>query len=215
MCEKADPDIRHSAFGVQRKGELIMAKDYAGIAKTVLKLVGGEENVAHLEHCSTRLRFSIADAGKVDKDGLKATSGVMGVIASGNQCQVVIGNDVVEVYEELVKPGKFDGGNVAPAAGAKKDIGAVVLDFLVGVFQPLVPAIAGAGILKAMLSLFTLANIMQATDAWYIVLYNAADALFTSCSYGGGYDGHKTELQSSGSSCFSRCNDLAGNDVCC
>ena len=71
MCEKADPDIRHSAFGVQRKGELIMAKDYAGIAKTVLKLVGGEENVAHLEHCSTRLRFSIADAGKVDKDGLK------------------------------------------------------------------------------------------------------------------------------------------------
>ncbi|KAI4452730.1 hypothetical protein C823_007315 [Eubacterium plexicaudatum ASF492] len=55
-----------------------MAKDYAGIAKTVLRLVGGEENVAHLEHCSTRLRFTVANAGKVDKDGLKATKGVMG-----------------------------------------------------------------------------------------------------------------------------------------
>ena len=78
-----------------------MAKDYAGTAREVLKLVGGEENITHLEHCSTRLRFSIADGGKVEKDKLKAVSGVMGVIASGNQCQVVIGNDVIEVYDEL------------------------------------------------------------------------------------------------------------------
>uniref|UniRef100_N2ABS8 PTS system, beta-glucoside-specific IIABC component n=1 Tax=Eubacterium plexicaudatum ASF492 TaxID=1235802 RepID=N2ABS8_9FIRM len=153
-----------------------MAKDYAGIAKTVLRLVGGEENVAHLEHCSTRLRFTVANAGKVDKDGLKATKGVMGVIANGNQCQVVIGNDVIEVYDEVMKLGKFNGGNVEMQAGGKRDIGATVLDFMVGVFQPLVPAIAGAGILKAMLSLLTLMKLMSATDAWYTVLYNAADA---------------------------------------
>ena len=54
-----------------------MAKDYAGTAREVLKLVGGEENITHLEHCSTRLRFSIADGGKVEKDKLKAVSGVM------------------------------------------------------------------------------------------------------------------------------------------
>ena len=91
-----------------------MAKDYVGIAKTVLKLVGGEGNVTHLEHCSTRLRFSVADTAKVDKDGLKATSGVMGVIAGGNQCQVVIGNDVIEVYDELLKVGTFDNRGAAP-----------------------------------------------------------------------------------------------------
>ena len=83
----------------------IMAKDYAGTAKAVLKQAGGEENVSHLEHCSMRLRFSIADAGKVDKDALKAIPGVMGVVSSGNQCQVVIGNDVIEVYDELLKRG--------------------------------------------------------------------------------------------------------------
>ena len=153
-----------------------MAKDYAGIAKEVLKFIGGEENITHLEHCSTRLRFSIADGGKVEKDKLKAVSGVMGVIASGNQCQVVIGNEVIEVYDELLKMGKFSGGNAAPASGEKKEIGAAVLDFMVGVFQPLVPAIAGAGILKAMLSLFTMMGIMSPGSAWYTVLYNAADA---------------------------------------
>lgn len=153
-----------------------MAKDYAGTAKAVLKQIGGEENVSHLEHCSTRLRFSIVDAGKIDKEALKAVSGVMGVIGSGNQCQVVIGNDVIEVYDELLKLGKFQGGNAAPAAGGKKDIGAMVLDFMVGVFQPLVPAIAGAGILKAFLSLLTLIGVMDSTGAWYRVLYNAADA---------------------------------------
>ena len=153
-----------------------MAKDYAGTAREVLKLVGGEENITHLEHCSTRLRFSIADGGKVEKYKLKAVSGVMGVIASGNQCQVVIGNDVIEVYDELMKMGNFTGGNAAPASGEKKEIGAAILDFMVGVFQPLVPAIAGAGILKAMLSLFTMMGIMSSGSAWYTVLYNAADA---------------------------------------
>lgn len=152
------------------------SKDYINIAKEILKLVGGEENITHLEHCSTRLRFSIVDIEKVDKNRLKAISGVMGVIASGHQCQVVIGNDVIEVYDELLKLSKFTGGNGAVVSGGKKDIKAMALDFMVGVFQPLVPAIAGAGILKAFLSLLTLMNIISPTNAWYTILFNAADA---------------------------------------
>ena len=81
-----------------------MAKNYGNTAKEVLKHVGGEGNVSHLEHCSTRLRFSINDPSKVNKDALKATSGVMGVVGSGNQCQVVIGNDVIEVYVTKITP---------------------------------------------------------------------------------------------------------------
>lgn len=153
-----------------------MAKNYAATAKEVLKLVGGEGNVTHLEHCSTRLRFSIADAGKVDKDGLKATSGVMGVVSSGNQCQVIIGNDVIEVYDELLKLGKFEGGDVASAEGGKKNIGAMVLDLLVGIFQPLVPAIAGAGILKAVLTVLTTFGLLTADDTVYKIFYYVADA---------------------------------------
>lgn len=154
-----------------------MAKDYAGTAKAVLKLIGGEENVTHFEHCSTRLRFSIADPGKVDKDGLKGTSGVMGVIASGNQCQVVIGNDVIEVFDEIMKLGTFNkGGAAAPAATGKKNIGAMILDLLVGIFQPLVPAIAGAGILKAILTVLTTFNLLSTDSTVYQVFYYVADA---------------------------------------
>ncbi len=154
-----------------------MAKDYAGTAKAVLQLIGGEENVTHFEHCSTRLRFSIADPEKVDKEGLKGTAGVMGVIASGNQCQVVIGNDVIEVYNEIRKLGTFDqGGKAAPAAGGKRNIGAIILDLLVGIFQPLVPAIAGAGILKAILTVLTTFNLLSADSTTYQVFCYVADA---------------------------------------
>lgn len=154
-----------------------MAKDYSALAKTILQLVGGETNVSHLEHCSTRLRFSIVDGGKVDKDALKATSGVMGVVANGNQCQVVIGGDVVEVFDALKKLGTFSGGGgAAVPSGEKKNIAAATLDFLVGVFQPLVPAIAGGGILKAFLSLFALLGWIDKTGVLYRILIAVADA---------------------------------------
>lgn len=151
-------------------------KNYKQIAADVLRLVGGEKNVTHLEHCSTRLRFTLADPAKADAAALKKTSGVMGVISSGPQCQVVIGNDVVEVFDELNKMAKFSGQPAAPAAGGKKNFAASALDFMVGVFQPLVPAIAGGGILKAFLSLFALIGLIDSTSVLYQVLINVADA---------------------------------------
>ena len=153
-----------------------MAKNYANTAKEVLRLVGGDGNVSHFEHCSTRLRFTVVDPSKVRKDALKAIPGVMGVVGSGNQCQVVIGNDVIEVYDEVMKIAKFSGsGSDAPAEGKQK-LGATILDLLVGIFQPLIPAIAGGGILKAFLSLFALIGLMDKASTLYQVLIAVADA---------------------------------------
>lgn len=152
-------------------------KNYKQTAADVLRLVGGDKNVTHLEHCSTRLRFTLADPGKADAAALKKTPGVMGVIASGPQCQVVIGNDVIEVYDELVKMGSFNAAAAAaPAPAGKKNIGGIILDYMVGIFQPLVPAIAGAGVLKAVLTIFTTFGILASTDVVYQVFYNVADA---------------------------------------
>ena len=110
-------------------------KNYQQTASDVLRLIGGEKNVAQLEHCSTRLRFTLVDASKVDVQALKKIPGVMGVITSGPQCQVVIGNDVIEVYDQLMKLGTFQGGAVSPDAGGKKSIGGTILDYIVGIFS--------------------------------------------------------------------------------
>lgn len=72
------------------------------IANEILDLIGGSKNVATLEHCSTRLRFSLVDKSVVDVEKIKKIKGVMGVV-DGSQFQIVIGNNVVEVYDTLLK----------------------------------------------------------------------------------------------------------------
>lgn len=152
-------------------------KNYKQTAADVLRLVGGEKNVSQLEHCSTRLRFTLADPAKADVAALKKTPGVMGVISGGPQCQVVIGNDVIEVYDELLKLGTFQAAQAGPApAEGKKNIGGIILDYMVGIFQPLVPAIAGAGVLKAILTLCTTFGLLTADDTVYKVFNYVADA---------------------------------------
>lgn len=149
--------------------------DYKMTASEILKHIGGEKNVVHLEHCSTRLRFTLADSSKANIEAIKGIKGVMGVVMTA-QCQIIIGNDVIEVYDQIMKMASFDGNEPITTSNEKKKIGAVVLDFLVGVFQPIVPAIAGAGILKAMLSLFVLIGIMDNTSTVYKTFFYAADA---------------------------------------
>lgn len=149
--------------------------DYRKTAAEIVRLVGGEANVSHFEHCSTRLRFSLADPGKADVEGLKAVPGVLGV-AMGVQCQVIIGNNVVEVYDEILKMADFGTGKQAQKPAQKQGFGAVAMDFVIGVFQPVVPAIAGGGVLKAMLSLLVMIGILDKTGVAYSVFNNIGDA---------------------------------------
>ncbi|GAA5416095.1 PTS system beta-glucoside-specific EIIBCA component [Paraliobacillus ryukyuensis] len=152
--------------------------DYKQVARKVIKFVGGKENVSHLEHCSTRLRFSLYDNNKVDTEQLEAIDGVMAVKMSG-QCQVVIGNEVVEVYDEVVNElgdTVVESENTTNQSKEKRKIGSVILDFLVGVFQPLVPAIAGGGVLKSTLMLLSLLGLMDAESQTYQIFTMIGDA---------------------------------------
>ncbi|MFC0273258.1 beta-glucoside-specific PTS transporter subunit IIABC [Metabacillus herbersteinensis] len=152
--------------------------DYKKIATDILKYVGGEDNVVHLGHCATRLRFTLADDSKVNIDELKKIQGVLEVVNKA-QFQVIIGNNVIEVYEELLKLGKFgQQNNNVNQAKAKQKIGATILDFLVSVFQPLIPAMAGAGILKSMLLLLSVLNLIDETGQTYIILTSISGAVF-------------------------------------
>lgn len=151
--------------------------NYKQIASEVLKNVGGKGNISHFEHCSTRLRFSLNDKSKADVKKLEEIPGVMAVKMTG-QCQVVIGNDVIEVYEEMMKLlGDSLGSAKAPDQPKEKQkIGAAVLDFMVGIFQPLVPAIAGGGVLKSLLLLVSVLGLISTGSQTYKILSYIGDA---------------------------------------
>lgn len=89
-----------------------MAK-YTQLAEDIVDKVGGKENVKEVRHCVTRLRFYLKDESKADTEYLKKRDGVVTVMQAGGQYQVVIGNHVPEVYEEVLKVVNFaTGGEV-------------------------------------------------------------------------------------------------------
>lgn len=139
--------------------------------------MGGADNILALEHCSTRLRFSLVDRAKVDREGLKKTAGVLGVIDAA-QFQIVIGNNVVEVYDAILSDYAIGDGAVDASRGERQGVGATVLAAVVSIFQPLVPAIAGAGVLKSFLLLLNMLGVLATTDALYTMFAAISDATF-------------------------------------
>ena len=143
--------------------------NYKQTAEEVLQYIGGEENISHLEHCSTRLRFTLKDNSKVNMSQLEKVDGVMGV-RQNVQCQVIIGNDVVEVYDEVKA---LLGDNVSSTEEApkqKQKLGSVLLDFIISIFQPLIPAIAGGGVLKSLLLLASILGLISDQSQTYQIL---------------------------------------------
>ena len=112
-------------------------------AKQILKLVGGKNNVENLVHCATRLRFTLKDESKADKAALEALPDVLSVVQSGGQYQVVIGPQVADYYDIIMKElGSISANN----NGVKKPEKVSFTKVISGAFTPLIPALAGAGI---------------------------------------------------------------------
>ena len=154
--------------------------NYQDLAAKILKLVGGKDNVNGLTHCATRLRFNLADESKADTEKLKNTPGVLGVVQSGGQYQIVIGNDVNHVYKPIVEACNLAGkeGNTKAAPEEKKSIGARLIDTITGIFTPILPAITAAGMLKAVLAVLTAFKLIDTTGSTYQVINFMADAAF-------------------------------------
>ena len=150
-------------------------------AQQVLDQVGGAENVTFLTHCVTRLRFNLKSMDGVDEAKVKAVPGVVGVVNKGGQYQVIIGNEVAAVYDELMKLGDFGGKEVkqlAAPAEEKKSRVSIILDTLAGVFTPLMPLIAGAGMIKAILSVLSQFGVLSTDSQTYQLFYLVADGVF-------------------------------------
>ena len=155
-----------------------MSKKYEGLARDIVRLVGGKENVSQAYHCVTRLRFILADESGADEDAIKALDGTMGVIHGGGQFQVVIGPHVADVFEEVEKLVGTSDAEAAPAAAEKKKPIDVVIDFVAGTFQPIIPALSGAGMVRAVMALLTTFELIGTDSQTYQMLNIFADGVF-------------------------------------
>lgn len=147
-------------------------------AQQILQEVGGETNVQHLTHCVTRLRFNLHSLEQVDEQRMKAIPGVVGVVNKGGQFQVIIGPDVPVVYAELTKLGNFGS---APQEGEKEESKGLVnniLDTVAGIFSPIMGIIAGAGMVKALLSILSVFHLIDPAGNTYYFLSFIADASY-------------------------------------
>lgn len=152
--------------------------DYAKTAAGVLAGVGGEDNVSSLVHCATRLRFVLKDESKADGAAVKATPGVITVAQAGGQYQVVIGNDVPEVFAEIGKISRFGGGqegNSEPS-GPKGNLFNRFISMISSIFTPALWTLAGTGLLKAFLSAAVTFGWIDPATSTYMVLNALSDA---------------------------------------
>jgi PTS system beta-glucosides-specific IIC component len=154
--------------------------DYSKTAAAVLKGVGGEENVQSLVHCATRLRFVIKDNAKVDKAAVKSAPGVIATAEAGGQYQVVIGNEVPEVFAEIGKISGLTGSSAdsgsAKNTGPKGNLLNRFIAMISAMFTPLVWALAGTGLLKAFLAAAVTFAWIDNTTTTYAILNALSDA---------------------------------------
>lgn len=151
--------------------------DFQSLATDVLKLVGGENNISSVVHCATRLRFVLKDRSGADEAAIKRLPGVITVVESGGQFQVVIGNNVPLVYAGLPASLTADAQGKNEQSGSGNFLGKAV-DIVSSIFAPVLGAMAGVGILKGLLVVAVVANWIENTSTTYQILYAAGDAFF-------------------------------------
>ncbi len=154
-----------------------MAMDYADVSKRIISAVGGADNISSATHCMTRLRLILKDQSKADDSRVEGIKGVKSVIKQGGQYQIVIGNEVSNLFKEFSKLGRFteDGGEAPKAEGP---VIQRLFGFVAGCLTPMLPAMLGTGMLKVLLTLLTTLKVMSATDATYQIFFSIADGFF-------------------------------------
>lgn len=153
------------------------------LAENILKLVGGKENITNFLHCATRLRFNLLDFEKANKEEIESLPGVWGVNVNSGQLQVIIGQTVTEVYDEICKLADLEKAeavdeNLDEVKVKKKFSMNAIFDVLSSCFNPIIPAFAGAGVMKGLLTLCTTYGFMSNEAGLYVLLNAASDATF-------------------------------------
>lgn len=154
--------------------------DYKVMAKNILEKIGGAENVRNMTHCATRLRLTLHDTAKADDQAVENIDGVINVINKAGQYQLLIGTEVGKLYDEfepLVK-GNESSGSPTKEEQASGSIISNIFSAVSAIFAPLLPVLAGSGILRGLLILFVQLGIISEDSGTYSILFVASMSVF-------------------------------------
>lgn len=153
---------------------------FKNMAEGILKNVGGPDNIANMTHCATRLRLELKDPSKADDAAVKAVDGVVNVIDKAGQYQILIGIEVPKVYDEFENLVNGSGVKVEKTNSSSGEGSFInnVFSSISAIFSPLLPALAGSGILRGLLILATQLGLISETSGTYSILMAASMAVF-------------------------------------
>lgn len=147
------------------------------LAQAIIEKMGGKNNITQCWHCITRLRFNVRDKQAVKLAEIKELEGVIGAQYQGGQFQIIIGNEVVNVFNEVSKIlglTSESGGE----KGTKGNLVEQIFDVISGVFTPILPAIIGSGLLKGFMAILVATSLLADQSATYLILNGISDAAF-------------------------------------
>lgn len=152
---------------------------YEKLSKEIIEAVGGKDNIISLVHCATRLRFTLKDESKADDEKINSIEGVLSLVKKGGQYQLVIGNQVHDVYLDVVKLAdiKEDGESEAPKK--KQGIINAIFGAIIGSVGPLIPPLVAAGLGKCLLMVLTLTHVLSNESQTYLIFNFIFDTTFT------------------------------------
>lgn len=158
-----------------------MTMNYEQGAKEILENIGGKENIAGMTHCATRLRFNLRDTSKANTAAIEEVNGVVNVINKAGQYQILIGTDVPKLYnqmEDLMGPKESRANDSTNDNDSSQGIINTIFSAISSIFAPLLPALAGSGILRGLLLLFAQLGWLSETSGTYQILSAASMTAF-------------------------------------
>lgn len=156
--------------------------DFKQLAQGIVDNIGGKENIISLTHCATRLRFKLKDQSKANKEAVCKVKGVINVVENGGQFQVIIGNEVAQAFDAVQALTGISGQVVDVVE--KDDLKVkgkfidALIDLVTNIFTPILPALIGAGMVRALLMLCTQFGILSSTDGVYLLINEGYNAVF-------------------------------------
>ncbi|WP_041556055.1 beta-glucoside-specific PTS transporter subunit IIABC [Carnobacterium sp. 17-4] len=151
---------------------------YEALAKSIIENIGGTENINNLTHCVTRLRFKLKDENKANTDVLKKMDGIVTVIQSGGQYQVVIGNHVPDVYQDVMAVGNLNNLDDNEEDTNDTNVFNKFVDLISGIFAPTLGTLAATGMIKGFNALFVAVGLLSIESGTYQILNAIGDSLF-------------------------------------